>query len=198
MGRMKEWIRYAALMMAIAATMPPLSAQVKYEKETRIEEEEVPERARQFIARIAPTKNENWYREQNLKGVAIEVKLKKEGDRYSIKFTEEGEILDVEKEINWKQIPAEPREEIEEELEEMFDRYRIEKIQVQYRGSAQDLITYIQTGKQRKVKKSMQYEIVVNGKRKGKYHLYEATFDREGDDESLERILTRRTDNMEF
>lgn len=175
-----------------------LLAQVKYEKEERIPEEEVPSPALDFVDEIEPTRKVDWYREENLEGEAFEVKLKRKGDRFSIKFDLEGKLIDVEKQIQWREIPEDVREEIREELEEDFDRYRIEKIQAHYKSKAKYLITFIQTGQQRKVEKSLQYEIVLKGKRKGKYHLYEAVFDREGEDERIERILTRRTDNMEF
>ncbi len=193
-----RWTKMWLLLCWLGMLAGPMAAQYKYERESRIDAEEVPEKARAFFEEIQPTAKDKWYREENLQGSALELKMRKDGTRYSIKFTEEGEIVDLEKEVEWRAIPKEVREEIEEELEEEFDRYRIEKIQEQYRGKAKHLIAYIQTGQQRKVKKSLQYEIVLKGKREGKYHLYEAVFDREGDDESIERILTPRTDNMEF
>lgn len=175
-----------------------LTAQYKYEKEERIAEDEVPELALDFVKEIQPTRKDKWYREQNLDGEAIEVKLKRNGERYSIKFDTEGELIDVEKLIKWRDIPEETREEIDEEWEEFFERRRIEKIQIHYKDEAENLIRFIQSPEGAPLESPIYYEIVVKGKTEGPYQLYEFLFDEEGEKVEMSRILTRRTDNMEF
>jgi hypothetical protein len=177
---------------------PALSAQVKYEKEERIPEAEVPASALDFVDEIGPTRKVDWYREENLDGEAIEVKLKRKGVRYSIKFDSEGELIDVEKQIQWRNIPEEVREDIEEEWEEIFERQRIEKIQIQFPGERLEGIQWIRGADDALPPSPLYYEIVVKGRKDDYYELYEFLFDAEGDMEAMNRIVTRRTDNMEF
>jgi len=185
-------------LLLAAMAYHPLSAQVKYETEAQIEKGEVPQRARQFIARIQPTKSESWYREQNQDGVAIEVKLKKWGDRYSIKFSENGELQDVEKEIKWKEIPRDVREEMEEVWSESYDRHRVEKIQLHFEDDDERLLDYLQSGDLEELGNDYTYEIEVRVKKESEYGLYEFVFDDDGEEKQRRLIVTRRTDNMEF
>lgn len=196
---MTNVLRYVLGVLLLAgACGQALTAQYKYEKEERINEDEVPEQALDFVKEIQPTRKDKWYREQNLDGEAIEVKLKRNGERYSIKFDTEGELIDVEKLIKWRDIPEETREEIDEEWEEFFERRRIEKIQIHYKDDAENLIRFIQSPEGAPLESPIYYEIVVKGKTDGPYQLYEFLFDEEGKKVEMRRILTRRSDNMEF
>lgn len=196
---MTNVLRYVlGVLLMAGACGQALTAQYKYEKEERIAEDEVPEQALDFVKEIQPTRKDKWYREQNLDGEAIEVKLKRNGERYSIKFDTEGELIDVEKLIKWRDIPEETRDEIDEEWEEFFERRRIEKIQIHYKDDAENLIRFIQSPEGAPLESPIYYEIVVKGKTEGPYQLYEFLFDEEGEKVEMSRILTRRTDNMEF
>lgn len=196
---MTNVLRYVlGVLLMAGACGQALTAQYKYEKEERIAEDEVPEQALDFLEEIQPTRKDKWYREQNLDGEAIEVKLKRNGERYSIKFDTEGELIDVEKLIKWRDIPEETRDEIDEEWEEFFERRRIEKIQIHYKDDAENLIRFIQSPEGAPLESPIYYEIVVKGKTEGPYQLYEFLFDEEGEKVEMSRILTRRTDNMEF
>lgn len=196
---MTNVLRYVlGVLLMAGACGQALTAQYKYEKEERIAEDEVPEQALDFVKEIQPTRKDKWYREQNLDGEAIEVKLKRNGERYSIKFDTEGELIDVEKLIKWRDIPEGTREEIDEEWEEFFERRRIEKIQIHYKDDAENLIRFIQSPEGAPLESPIYYEIVVKGKTEGPYQLYEFLFDEEGEKVEMSRILTRRTDNMEF
>lgn len=196
---MTNVLRYVlGVLLMAGACGQALTAQYKYEKEERIAEDEVPEQALHFLEEIQPTRKDKWYREQNLDGEAIEVKLKRNGERYSIKFDTEGELIDVEKLIKWRDIPEETRKEIDEEWEEFFERRRIEKIQIHYKDDAENLIRFIQSPEGAPLESPIYYEIVVKGKTEGPYQLYEFLFDEEGEKVEMSRILTRRTDNMEF
>lgn len=196
---MTNVLRYVlGVLLMAGACGQGLTAQYKYEKEERINEDEVPEQALDFVKEIQPTRKDKWYREQNLDGEAIEVKLKRNGERYSIKFDTEGELIDVEKLIKWRDIPEETRDEIDEEWEEFFERRRIEKIQIHYKDDAENLIRFIQSPEGAPLETPIYYEIVVKGKTEGPYQLYEFLFDEEGEKVEMSRILTRRTDNMEF
>lgn len=174
-----------------------LSAQLKYEKETRMNSEEAPKEALKFIERLEGTSKEKWYSEENLDGKAVEVKLKRNGDDYSIKFTTEGDLIDVERRIRWKQIPRETAEEIIEELYEEFDKVRWEKIQIQFIGDCDDILEFLNENDEED-DIDIYYEIEFQGKKEGSYSLYEYRFDDEGEIEKRSRILPRNTDNLEF
>jgi hypothetical protein len=195
---MKAWMITFGLLLVVPVIGHSLLAQVKYEAETEIDAEAVPERARQFVMQIQPTKSDRWYREKSLEGTTIEVKLKKSGNRYSIKFSEAGALLDVEKEIKWGEVSEEAREEIEEQWRERYDRYRIEKIQLHFEDTEERLLRYMQTDDPDVVEEDYSYEIEVRIKEDGDYGLYEYLFDEEGESEGRRRIVTRQTDNMEF
>jgi hypothetical protein len=170
---------------------------VKVERESRIDREEVPEKALNFIERLGDTSNEKWYSEENLDGKAIEVKMKRFGSRYSVKFTTEGNLVDVERDLKWRQIPEEVAEEIIEELEEEFDKLKWEKIQIQFIADPEEMLAYLKKNKE-KDEIETYYEIVFQGKKEGSYKLYEFLFDYEGEIVERSRILPRNTDNLEF
>lgn len=172
-------------------------AQVKVEKESRIDREEVPEKALNFIESLGHTSKEKWYSEENLDGKFIEVKMKRLGDRYSIKFSTEGDLVDVERLMKWRQIPEEVAEEILDELEEEFEKLKLEKIQIQFIDDPDAMIAFLNDdGDSDDIE--THYEIVFQGKKDSSYKLYEFLFDVEGQIVERKRILLRNTDNLEF
>ena len=99
-------------------------SQEKYEKEYRIKTAKVPQAALEFIHSAGFAKKVKWYREEGLTSNSIEAKTKHHKTKYSIEFNTAGEIEDVEYIIQWEDMPALTRINIEN----LDKQYRIGEI----------------------------------------------------------------------
>ena len=84
----------------------PTLSQVKYEKEIRLNKEAIPQAAIDFISSLSFSKKVKWYKEFGLDNTSIEAKTKHEEKKYSIEFTPEGILEDVEIKIKSAEISS--------------------------------------------------------------------------------------------
>ncbi len=169
--------------------------QFKYEKETRVKEKDVPEEALNFLDLLDFDTHVKWYKEQGNREVYFEAKTKFEKQRYSIKFTEEGNFFDLEVEINSDEIPDAIFDEIEDFLEEEFERFSIEKIQVQYTGNRNIVLNYFLEETNREGI-DVHYEIVISTKLEGSFVMYEFLFSETGEFVKKAEIVLKSIDNI--
>lgn len=172
-------------------------AQVKQEREYRIEASEVPEPARQFIDSIGGTPCVRWYYEENLEGNSIEGKLMYFKKKHSIEFSTDGQLQDVEILIDFDELPEPLQEAIEDRLDKEFDNFKVKKVQRQYTGQRLVLLELTKTG-QSTSPYTTHYEMVIKGKKDHQKNLYEVTFSQQGELLEKEQILFRNTDNLEY
>ena len=172
-------------------------AQTKFEKEYRINPEEVPEKAFQFIHSANNDFSEKWYFEENLEGNSIEAKFKYNRKKYSVEFDTLGNLLDVEVESPFKDLPENLQATLQNSLQNTYSKFTIRKIQVQYSGTVNSFADFITESNQTE-HYTIYYELVVKGKKNRQWNLYEITFGNAGELISTDKIVLRNTDNLEF
>lgn len=173
------------------------NAQQKFEKESRMKSGDVPAAALKFIEAVEMDTKWKWYFEENLVGNSVEAKTKYNGKWYSVEFDTSGKIQDVEIETDLQEMKENVSRNIMHALDSMFNRHKIDKIQIQYSAENHVLLAIL-NNKTEQSESKVQYEIVVKGKKIGRPKLYELTFTDGGILlESLE-IIFRNTDNLEY
>lgn len=170
------------------------SAQVKYEKETRIAAKLVPNNAIKFMQQTPVNNKLCWYKEQRPNGISYEAKFKYEKYHYSVEFNAQGEIEDVEKNVKWKSVEDSVIRLVDNKLNAEFEKYKVEKVQIQYVGIKDELITVFGTNNYEKTN----LELIVNGKTDSGYQLFEYLFDRNGNVLSKLKIKEWSTNNLDF
>ena len=98
-----------------------LCSQQKYEKEYRITTEDLPTEALNYINAFPFDKKIKWYREEGLNTSSIEAKTRYKKQKYSIEFSNDGTLEDVEIKIPFKSIPAKTKSAITAELNFFFN-----------------------------------------------------------------------------
>ena len=186
------------LLLLLGLLFPTLLlAQTKYEKEYRIESDEVPEKAYQFIHSADADFSEKWYFEENLEGNSIEAKFKYNREKYSVEFDTTGNLLDIEVESPFKDLPENLQASIQNSLQHRYSKFTIRKMQVQYSGKIDSFADFIATSDKAK-QYTIYYELVVKGRKNREWNLYEMTYNNRGELEKTEQIILRNTDNLEF
>ncbi|MFW5760574.1 MAG: hypothetical protein ACOCXH_06315 [Cyclobacteriaceae bacterium] len=174
-----------------------LLAQTKYEKEYRIKQEEVPEKALEFIHSASIDFSEKWYFEENLEGNSIEAKFKYNQKRYSVEFDTSGNFLDIEIKTPFDALLEKLQASIKNSLKNTYSKFKIRKMQVQYSGSIPSFADFLNEPN-REEHYNIHYEIVVKGKKNRRWNLFEMTYNSQGELKKTEQIILRNTDNLEF
>lgn len=176
-------------------TVNSITGQYKFEKERRVKPHEVPSEAIDFVSKVKFKKKIKWYLEESQDGKTFEAKVYFKKRKHSIEFNHLGSVLDVEIETKFSKIEKETQNKINSTLEKRFRKFKIRKIQLQYKGKEEDLMNCIK--KECSLKPN--YEIVLKGKTDSSYKLYELLVDYAG-----ERILKElkfsqdNFDNLQF
>jgi uncharacterized protein YxjI len=188
--------KYILTLSAYLILTSSLYAQVKYEREYRIKEHDVPKLAQSFIDSVFSESQVRWYAEISHEGKTIEAKVRRNHTRYSIEFDLEGNILDVEFEIRMDDLPDSTLINIENNLESIFDRFRITRIQEQVLASRTGYYLFLKNGATDGI--AINYEITIRGRENRKTRWYEFLFDNEGHILSRIPIVFRNSDILEF
>jgi hypothetical protein len=172
-------------------------AQFKYEKESRVKENDVPTNAIKYVDSINFNSRVKWYKEIGLNTTSFEAKTKYKGKKYSIEFSEDGSFEDIEMEIKSNEIAAETFKIISKYLSENHDKYSIEKIQIQYSGNKNLILEYLQNNNEN-IGFETRYEIVISSKVDGSFTMLEYLFSKNGKFIQKTQITLNRTDNIEY
>lgn len=174
-----------------------LFAQEKFEKESRIKQRDVPQKALDFIESANIKGKMKWYLEQGLNRKSIEVKFQQNRKRYSVEFDTLGTIEDVEIELKATELPASLNNTINAQLQNDCIKYKIEKIQVQYSGSEEQLLAKLKNpaSVQNLVTK---YEVVVKCTSKNNVELLEYLFTDTGTVLSVSTIVFKNSSHLEY
>ena len=150
------------------------NAQNKYEREYRIRKTQFPSVALQLIAeKLEDARRIKFYRETDSAKVSYEVKFKKDRLWYSVEFNEQGTLEDIEILIKEVDIPEETFQKITDYLSRSFTKYRIKRIQQQYPSTNEEsLDKTIDNAFQNLILPTINYELVVGGKKKEGYYEY--------------------------
>ena len=171
--------------------------QTKYEKEIRLKNKEAPPIAQSFIDSFYFSKKVKWYKEFGINKTSIEAKTKHQGKRYSIEFSPDGTLEDVEIELKMEEIPFDVQTAITAHLQSRYKKYNISKAQIQYVGKQSSILSHL---KNRNFIEEIQtnYELIINTKENRTYKKYEFLFSEDGKFLQQAEIVLKNTDNIEY
>ncbi|EAQ42320.1 hypothetical protein [Polaribacter sp. MED152] len=172
-------------------------SQEKFEKEYRVNKTLIPQKSLSFIDALHFKKKIKWYVEESNEGKTYEAKTCYLKHLYSLEFSSKGDILDVEKKVKFKELPALVQQNINDKLSEKFKKFKFKKIQIQYKGSEQQLINFLKLEDNNQDLKTS-YEIVVKGKIENNYKLYEILLNVKGDVLKMLEFKAINSINLEF
>ncbi len=176
-----------------------VNAQTKYEKEYRINTEEVPQPALEFVKALNFTKKIKWYKEEGLDKISIEAKTKHLSRNYSIEFSKTGVIEDIEIKINTSEIPTNVYQSITQLLSAKYQKVKFSKIQLQLSGDQESMAQSINNQDfETNELITKRYEIELKAKENGKFQKFEFLFDHNGELLSKAIILLKNSDILEF
>jgi hypothetical protein len=154
-------------------------SQEKFEKEYRIQEDKVPEKAKSFVNKFQFDKKIKWFAEESQDGKTIEAKSYLEEYKYSIEFLENGNLIDVEKEVEFTELPKSLQQKIKNSLASKYEKFKIKKLQIQYKGNKEDVLkTILNDNKIEAV--LVHYELVIKATKDKESKRYELLIDRNG------------------
>lgn len=174
-----------------------LTAQKKYESESRIDKKVVPKSAVQFIEQLNFSSKIKWFKETGLTSYSFEGKTKYKGKKYSIEFDSIGQLEDVEIEVSKKEMNSSVLSKIDTYLKKDLSKYRIRKIQIQYSGNIDLVRKKIQINEHSQDLKTC-YELVVSAKVNNKFQKFEYLFSDSGEFILRKTIVLVNTDNLEY
>ncbi len=173
------------------------TAQHKYEREYRIRKSQFPANALELIEeKITDAKRIKFYKETDSTKVSYEAKLKKGRLWYSIEFSEDGVLEDIEILIKTTDIPDATLSKIEAYLNNNFNKYRIKRLQQQYPARTDALEKTLRNAFQNLILPTNNYEIMVAGKREDGYMDYEILFDADGNFKNQRKSLPPNYDHV--
>lgn len=149
----------------------------KIEVEKRIDRAVFPDQALEYLNQNFPGV-EKWrlYEEQSSDSLSYEAKFKQEGYRYSVEFTPDGNLMDVEKQVKFRVLPESTKNQIVQRWQEDFSRFKIIKCQEQT-----SII-------------GIRYEIEVKGKNEKGVSIFEYLFEENGAFLKRSRVVLRSSD----
>jgi len=154
--------------------------QQKFEKEYRINSEDVPSAAINFLQKITDKKRLKWVAEESQDGKTIEAKFYKNRRKYSVEFDKQGQLIDIEILISVSNLPASEKVLLEKTLGNEFAKFSILKIQKQFKNITFDQIESFFNSKENKDFDTYDFEVVVKGKSKDRFELYELLLSKSG------------------
>ena len=115
-------------------------AQEKVEREWRIKTNEVPSPAMDWFKDAYELHGKvKWFKEENEAGTFYEAKLQHRGKQHSVKFTQQGDVLDVEITVTLDELEEAVRTRILAALDSIGEGHRALKLQQQWTGAPDDL-----------------------------------------------------------
>ena len=186
------------ILIALSSFHFSFFAQQKFEKEYRINSNEIPAKSLQIIKMWNFKKKVKWYVEESNDGNTFEAKVVYKRHRYSIEFSEEGQILDVEKKVKFSELSDEIQLKIKENLSKKFKKYRIKKVQVQYSGTETAIYGEVFQLKTTHERAEINFEIVLKAKKENDYALYEILTDNKGNLIKELKFKQESSLNLEF
>lgn len=174
-----------------------VSAQQKVEKEVRIRENEVISTARDFVDSLDFNARIRWYEESGIDRITYEAKTRHKGHHYSIEFSADGLLEDVEVEIKMTEIPGPVLSRMEAQLSARYEKYVVRKVQRQYQGSREALRQLINKGLVGQ-EILQQYEIIVASRQNKSFRQFEVLFSEGGEILKISEILLQDIQHLEY
>lgn len=174
------------------------SAQNKYEREHRIREVQFPEKALEYIhEKLDDAKRTRFYKEIDGNTISYKAKFKKDRLWYGMEFDKTGAIENVEIVVKPSDIPDEAFSAMKRYLSNNFTKYKIRKIHQQYRVSEMNTFeATIKNAFQNLILPTINYELIIKGKKDKKSEQHEVLFDSEGNFKSIRKSLPPNYDHV--
>jgi hypothetical protein len=153
------------------------SDHIKQEREERVESFVFPAGTLSLVKEIAINRKVKFYKEFDGDKISFEAKFKKRRQRYSIEYSQNGTLEDVEIEVKRKVIDSLLWGKIAIRLDSISDRWRVEKIQQQF---VSDPFDKAQLLLRMEGKEFDNLELIVAFKSNRKIYRKELLFDKEG------------------
>lgn len=174
-----------------------LFAQDKFEKESRIEQIDVPSKALFFMDSLNYKAKIKWYKEEGLTRKSIEAKFKYNKTKYSIEFDTLGNIEDIEIEVNWQDLESDISDLITKQLKQDYSKHKIVKIQKHFAGNENELFALLLNGINSEQPK-IRYEIIVRCNQQKEVNLFEYLFDEKGICVTKSKIVFKNSSHLEY
>ncbi|NBC57967.1 MAG: hypothetical protein GVY05_06765 [Bacteroidetes bacterium] len=176
----------------------PTWSQTKIEIEKRVKTHEVPTEALEDLGEhLKNPKKVKWYYQEDGDKKVFEAKFEQNSNQYSVEFSRQGEVLNVEVITKSNQIETDTFKQIKSELKSTFSDFKIRKIQREYLGEGEDLFEIISEN-EIDDDLNLRYEIEVNAKKDKKRHLYELLFNNTGNLISQRQVKLKSTDILDY
>ena len=173
-------------------------SQEKQEKEYRIKPEEAPKTAVDFVTSNNFKKRVKWFAEESNDGKTFEAKVCHNKNLYSIEFSEEGTLLDIEKKVDFDEVTEVAQNNIKNYLKENYLKYKFKKTQIQYKGIPNELMRVFDAKNRNTIKAKIAYELIVSAKNDDGFKRYEMLFDENGNHIKTLPIAPTFSLNLEF
>lgn len=185
------------LCLLIIVSLDGLHAQTKFERESRLNEKDVPELALSFVDSLQIENKVKWYLEEAHGSLTIEAKFKWNKQRYSIEFDTLGRLEDVEIQIKWERINKALRDSMKTALQKDCRSFRIQKTQIQYSGDPSIIRSKLQSRKTNG-NYTTRYEVMVRCRSAEEVALYEYLFSDKGKKIQVSRIVFTNSSHLEY
>ncbi|TFV97353.1 hypothetical protein E4S40_01475 [Algoriphagus kandeliae] len=173
-------------------------SQKKIEQEKRIKKQEVPELALEWLEdSFEGRKKVRWYLEISDQGISYEAKFPWNEKFHSVEFDSLGNIQDVEVEIQQQELEKDTESNILSFLQSEYSEFRIQRIQRQYSGNADDLEDFFDEGELERLTIRFEIEYIAKD-RSGNQAFWEGLFDQNGNLISKREVEIRIMDNLIF
>ena len=175
-------------------TQIELSSQTKWEREYRAGIKNIPAPAKKYLNSFPEPRRLKWYAEESDDGKTFEAKFIFNGLKHSIEFDSIGNLLDIEIAIDYNLLSHNFIRQFDKNLLTRFTGYKVIKVQKHIKGDDFTITGLYENPAELHV----QYEIVVRGYFQKKYRLYEIMADSVGSILTIEEIVLKNTDNLEY
>jgi len=172
----------------------------KREFEKSVKADKLPDSLIILVNEVFPTaKNIRYYLESDGARQSYEIKLRDEGRKLSIEFYADGQLMDVEELVSFKDLPEDLNEKIEDYFDEQFEKFILTRVQKQFRGpNTKQVLEAIKRSQTDHLKIRYEIEAVVAGEDEQLLGSYEFLFSAEGTLISTAQILKRSSDNVTY
>ena len=191
-------MRFTLYILALFLVILNLEAQeTKRESESKIAQSEVPSECRDWLSKAFPQIHKvKWYKEVTSGKQSYEAKFKSEGARYSIEFSENGLIEDVEKKVSLNDLRTDLRLKLNQGFSQ-FEKFKLIKLQEQWTAATPETLLRAIKNKDQSLA-TIRFEVEFKAIVEGKYSLWEGLFSAEGQLLSKRPIVLRPTDNLDY
>tara|TARA_R110000868_G_scaffold327851_5_gene588739 strand:- start:225 stop:851 length:627 start_codon:yes stop_codon:yes gene_type:complete len=175
----------------------------KYEFEKRINKEDFPTQSIELLQPfLKHSKNEKYYREFDGSNYFYELKLLFKSKNLSIKFTNEGDLVDIESLYDFEELSNNIKKTIIDYLDNSYKRSKIRKTQIQYNreveddGESEDDIEFVEDFLEKDDDLIIRYELEVEVMQKetNSAEFFEFIFNEKGELLEKRKIIQRDDD----